>query len=290
MGGKRTPFDFRLRRNDGSAIWVSISCGPVCDSAGAVVGLLGLFSDISERKRTEENERQLAHMQRLSSLGALVAAMAHELRQPLTSIMANAQAAQSLLNCADMPISELRQIMGDILENDKRASAIISRTVDFVTKRELRIEPLDLNSLVALALQVVGGETRRRRIHVDAELANGLPPVLADRVRVQQILVNLMLNAVEAMANTPETEHHLTIRTRANDAGEIEIAVIDQGSGIPAADFPRVFEPFFSTKTDGIGLGLSISQSIVALHRGRIWAENMATQGAAFYFTLPIAK
>ena len=222
MAGKRTPFDFRLRRNDGSAIWVSISCGPVCDSSGDIVGLLGLFSDISERKRAEENERQIAHMQRLSSLGELVAAMAHELRQPLTTIMANAQAAGALLDCAGTPVSELRQIFGDILEADKRASATINRILEFVAKRELRTEPLDLNSLVSGSLQLVGGEIRRRRVQVRPELGNGLPLVRADRVRLQQILVNLVINAVDAMANTPEAARNLTIRTRANGAGEVE--------------------------------------------------------------------
>ena len=290
MGGKRTPFDFRLRRNDGSAIWVSISCGPVCDSSGVVVALLGLFSDISERKRAEESERQLAHMQRLSSLGALVAAMAHELRQPLAAIMANAETARNRLDSISTPLSELRQIIGDILEDDRRAGAIISRILDFVTKRERRIEPLDLNSLVAVALQFVGGETQRRRIQVHADLADGLPLVLADRVRLQQVVVNLAINAIDAMADTPESKRHLTIRTRANGAGEVVATVIDQGSGIAPADLPHLFEPFFSTKLDGMGLGLSISRSIIVSHEGRIWAENVSPQGAAFHFTLPIAK
>jgi signal transduction histidine kinase len=290
MGGKRMPFDFRLRRNDGSAIWVSISCGPVCDSSGVVVGLLGLFSDISERKRAEENERQLAHLQRLSSLGELAAAIAHELRQPLTAIMTNAEAARRRLNSPNPPFSELREIIGDILEDDKRASEVISRIREFMTKREPRIEKLDLNSAVAVALQLVGGETRRRRIQVHAELDDRLPLVLADRVQLQQVVINLVINAVDAMANTPESARHLTIRTRANDAGEVEVAVIDQGSGIAPANLPRLFESFFSTKGDGMGLGLSISRSIIARHRGRIWAENIATRGAAFYFTLPIAE
>ncbi|HYM17389.1 MAG TPA: ATP-binding protein [Micropepsaceae bacterium] len=290
MGGKRTPFDFRLRRNDGSAIWVSISCGPVCDSSGVVVGLLGLFSDISERKRAEENDRQLAHLQRLSSLGELVAAIAHELRQPLAAIMMNAEAAQRRLNSANPPLSELCEIIGDIIEDDKHAGEVISRIREFIAKREPRIEPLDLNSVVAVALQLVGGETRRRRIQVHAELADGLPLVLADRVQLQQVLLNLAINAVDAMANTPESARHLTIRTRANGGGEVEAAVIDQGSGINPANLPHLFESFFSTKADGMGLGLSISRSIIALHRGRIWAENVATKGAAFYFTLPMAN
>jgi len=290
MGGKRTPFDFRLRRNDGSAIWVSISCGPVHDSSGVIVGLLGLFSDISERKRAEENETQLAHLQRLSALGELAAAMAHELRQPLAAIMMNAEAAQSRLNSANPSLSELREIIGEIFEDDKRASEIISRIRDFVSKREPRIEPLDLNFAVAVALQTVGGETRRCGIQVHAELADGLPLVLADRVQLQQVLVNLTINAVDAMANTPESARHLTIRTRANGAGEVEAGVIDQGSGIAPANLSHLFEPFFSTKTDRMGLGLSISRTIISLHGGRIWAENAATRGAAFYFTLPVAK
>jgi PAS domain S-box-containing protein len=290
MGGKRTPFDFRLRRNDGSAVWVSISCGPVCDTSGAVVGLLGLFSDISERKRAEENDRQLARLQRLASLGELGAAIAHELRQPLAAIMTNVEVARRLLGSANPPLEELRDIVFDINEANKRASEVIGRIRDFMSKSESRLQPLDLNSLVAIVLQLAQGETQRRRIQVHAELARGLPLVAGDRVQLQQVLLNLIINAVDAMTNTPGSERHLTIRTRTKGAGEVEAAVIDSGSGITAANLPRLFGSFFSTKAEGMGLGLWISRSIIALHGGRIWAENNEAGGSTFFFTLPVVE
>src|SRR6185369_13749711 len=184
---------------------------------------------------------------------------------------------------ANPPLEELRDIVFDINESNKRASEVIGRIRDFMSKSESRLRPLDLNSLVAIVLQLAQGETQRRRIQVHAELARGLPLVAGDRVQLQQVLLNLIINAVDAMTNTPGSERHLTIRTRTKGAGEVEAAVIDSGSGITAANLPRLFGSFFSTKAEGMGLGLWISRSIIALHGGRIWAENNEAGGSTFF-------
>jgi signal transduction histidine kinase len=152
------------------------------------------------------------------------------------------------------------------------------------------MQPLDLNSAVAVALQLIGGDATRRRVQLRTELAEDLPPVLGDRVQLQQVLINLVVNAMDAMANAPEATRCVTVRTKLNGGGYVEAAVMDHGPGIAPDKLPHLFESFFTTKTEGMGLGLAISRSIVEAHRGGIWAENISGGGAAFRFSVPVAE
>jgi PAS domain S-box-containing protein len=288
----RRPFEmeYRLRRYDGEYRWVLDRGRPRFDSNGEFMGYVGSAVDIADRKRVEENDRHLAHLQRVAALGELAAAISHELKQPLTAILMNAEAARRRISSANPSLDELGDILSDIVDDDKHARDIINGIREFMTKREARMQPLDLNSAVRFVLQLVSGDATRRRVQVHAELADGLAQVLGDRVQLQQVVINLAVNGMDAMANTPERARHLTIRTRPSGSDQVELVVMDRGGGIAPDDLPRLFDSFFTTKSEGMGLGLSIARSIIASHRGRIWAENNPSGGAAFHFTLPAAQ
>jgi signal transduction histidine kinase len=257
---------------------------------GEFKGYIGYAVDISDRKQKEDNERIVAHLQRLAALGELAAAMAHELRQPLAASITNAEVAQSLLSAGNPPLEELRDIISEIFGANRRAAEVISRIRDLTIKGEPRIEPLDLNSAVSDAVRLIASEASRRRIRLHVEFADGLPLVLGDGVQLQQVLINLAMNGMDAMTNTPEQARHLTIETRQNGSGYVEVIVVDRGTGIAPDTLPHLFESFFTTKEGGLGLGLTISRSIIDRHRGRIWAENYPGGGAAFHFIVPVTK
>jgi len=222
-------------------------------------------------------------------MGELAAAIAHELCQPLATIMSNAQAAQCLMDSINPPLAELREIISDIFRADKYAGDVINRIRDFTSKSKGRIQPLDLNSVVADALHLIAGEARRRAVRVRTELAQRLPIVSGDRTQLQQVLVNLAINGMQAMANTPRSSCCLTVRTQSGPDGQVELAVEDCGGGITPDHLPHLFETFFTTQEEGMGLGLSIARSIVESHHGRMWAENNSSRGATFHIALPAA-
>jgi two-component system sensor histidine kinase DctS len=183
----------------------------------------------------------------------------------------------------------LRDILIDICAGGERAADVIGRIREFILKREPRVEAFDFNLAATSAVKLIALEARRRDIRIDTEFAYRLPPVFGDRMQVEQVIINLVINGMDAMANTPEPLRHLTIRTKAHDIHSVEASIIDRGTGIPPDVLTRIFDSFFTTKPEGTGLGLSISQSIVVAHHGCIWAENRAGGGAAFHFTLPTA-
>lgn len=257
---------------------------------GEFMGYVGSAVDITDQKQAHESSLRFAHLQRLAAIGELTAAMAHELRQPLAAIMSNAEAARRLLDSANPPLEALREIISDICTDDMHASEVISRIRDFTLKRDVQFQPLDFNSVVAETLHMVASDALRRCVHVRAELAPELPLVFGDRTQLQQVLINLVANGMDAMANSPEWGRHLVIQTRHNGGDHVEIAVTDCGSGIAPDNLPHLFESFFTTKGEGVGLGLFLARSIVESHRGRIWAENNPANGAIFYFTIPVAQ
>lgn len=216
--------------------------------------------------------------------------MAHELNQPLGAILANAEAADLFLNQNPPALDELRAILVDIRKDDERASEVIRRMRALLRKHEPERLPLEINSVVEDVLQVVSGDAALRKVAISADLAPGLPKILGDRVHLQQVFLNLMLNGMDAMAAEPRERRRLSIRTRPGADGLVEVAVIDSGHGIAPDKLPRVFEPFFSTKPNGMGMGLSISRTIIEAHHGRIWGENTAAGGATFRVTLPVVK
>jgi two-component system, LuxR family, sensor kinase FixL len=254
------------------------------------MGYVGTAVDITDKKRAAESSSRVEHLQRLAVMGELAATIVHELTQPLTAISANVDAAASLLNSPNPTLNELAEIISDISADGARAREVISRIRNFVLKRETLREPLDLNSLIANTLDLLAGDARRRDIQVRAELPPGIPLVIGDRTQLQQVLINLALNAMEAMANTPRAARYLTVQTRPCGNDHVEVAVIDCGDGVAVDQLPNLFEPFFTTKLEGMGLGLFLARSIVDSHRGRIWAENNPRGGATFRFTVLLAQ
>jgi PAS domain S-box-containing protein len=288
----RRPFEveYRLRRHDGEFRWI-IHKGALRHGAdGEFLGYICSAIDITDRKQAEEGVRMLSHAQRLVVMGELTAVIAHEVRQPLSAILSNADAAAVLLRSPTPPLAEIKEIISDIRADDLRANEIVSHIREFLRTQPTPGQPIDVNATVADALHFIAGDARRRRVHIRADFQDGLPAVFADRMQVQQVLMNLLVNALDAMDETPDSLRRLTVKTDASGADEVEISIADRGSGIPAEELRRLFEPFFTTKKDGMGLGLSIARSIVAAHHGRIWADNNPDGGATFHVTLPVAR
>lgn len=289
----RQPFEmeYRLRRHDGEYRWVFDAGAPRTAPNGEFLGYIGSCLDITDRKDAEESNRALAHVQRLAIIGELTAAIAHELKQPLSAIMSNADAAGTLLDTANPPLAEIREIVSDIRRADLRADQVLNHLRDFLRKREVLMQPLDLNDTIAEVLPLVLGDARKRQVQIRTEFASDLPHVFGNQTQLQQVLINLVVNGMDAMANTPEAKRRLVVRTsRPNGDARVEVAVTDHGSGIPSGSMQHLFQSFFTTRAEGMGLGLSIARSIVESHGGRIWADNNPEGGATFHFTVQTAS
>ncbi len=247
-------------------------------------------SDVTARKRAEmevqEQQQQLAHLARAAILGEFSGAIAHEIRQPLTAMLANAEAAVSLSSAENIDREALQEALGDIIGDNLRAAQIIQRVQSMLRKAEHPRAKLQLSDLVRDSLVLTRGDLMRHHVSVRLSLSENLPPVIADRVQIQQVMLNLFANACDSMACVPEHERTLTIVTRAHPPAHVELSVIDSGIGIDALQMEHIFEPFVTNKPHGLGLGLSICRTIVAAHGGQLWAENLA-RGAAFHLTLP---
>ena len=244
-----------------------------------------------ERERVAVEMRQLreelAHSSRVSTLGQLAASVAHELNQPLGAILANAEAAELFLQQDPPALGDLRAILADIRKDDERAGEVIRRMRGLLRKRELERQPLEINSLVEDVLQLVSGDATLRGVSLTADLGPFLPKVAGDRVHLQQVLLNLIINGMDAMAGQPQERRRISVQTRSGADAHVGLAVIDSGSGVEPDKLPRLFEPFYTTKPTGMGMGLSIARTIIEAHGGRIWAENCAEGGAVFRIELP---
>jgi len=290
------PFEteYRLPLPDGSSRWLSARGRATRDATGGSTQLMGVVVDISRRKQAElESEKQrqeLTHLTRVGVLGELSGALAHELGQPLATIFSNAQAAQRFLAQEPVDLREIREILDDILTEDRRASEVIRRLRAMLKKGQAQLQPLDLNDVATEVLAIARGDLMGRSVSVTTQLAPDLPAVRGDRIQLQQVLLNLVLNACEAMSDNDPAERHLTIVTARNGHATAQISVIDRGKGIPVDMLERLFEPFVTTKALGLGLGLSISRSIITAHGGRLWATNNPDLGASFFVALPAAR
>ncbi len=246
--------------------------------------------DITDRKRadaeTQALKDQLAHVSRVATMGELAASIAHEVNQPLCAIVSNAQTAQRLLTRNAPDVEELRETLQDIIEDGRRASEVIARIRSFLQKDQFKASSVDVNGLIRDVVALTRRETTKRGTLVTLDLADRLPPVLGDPVQLQQVVLNLMTNALEAMDGVERPLRKLLIRS-SNGPGEIAVAVADHGIGFHGADEGRLFEAFFTTKPHGLGMGLAICRSIIQAHGGRLWAAPNTGKGATFHFTLP---
>jgi PAS domain S-box-containing protein len=285
MGAGR---DLYGRRKNGSEFPVEVGLNPILSSEGKAI--LASIIDITARRQLEEETAQqrgqLAHLSRVTMLGELSGALAHELHQPLTAILANAQTALRVLAQNPPDVNEVRNILTDIAEDDKRASEVIRGLRALLRKGEVQYLPLDLNEVALTVLRLIRSDLSSRGVAVTTDLAAGLPLVEGDRVQLQQVLLNLVMNGCEAMDGIP-TDRRLTVQTREALEDGVEVSVVDCGSGIPQENLEGIFEPFVSTKAEGMGLGLAVCRTIVAAHNGRLWAINNAHRGATVRFTLP---
>ena len=283
--------EYRIVLPDGALKYIESVRRPVLDKIGNVVEVVGTSLDVTELKRSQEErerlrklEADIAHVNRVSMLGELAASLAHEIKQPLAAIILNAKACQHWIDQNPSNTVQARASTKRIEQDGNRAIEVIERVRSLYKKDAPdRREPVDLSQLVQEMIMLLRGEATRNSVAVRLELADGLPKVMADPVQLQQVFINLVLNAIEAMR---DRGGELTIGSQLAD-GEVTISVADTGVGLPAENRERIFDPFFTTKPQGTAMGLALTRSIVESHGGRIWAVANAGPGATFHFALP---
>lgn len=295
--------EFHNHKKNGDLYWEWAIISPLLDSSGRVTHFVGLKQDITESKRAErENEQQrnqMTHLSRIATMSELSSSLAHELTQPLAIILTNAQAAQRFLAQQPPDIAEARDILTDIVSEDQRAGEVIRRLRSLLKQGQCNLLPLDVNEAVRAVLQLTRSDLIWQSVTVHSSLADSLPLASGDHIQVQQVLLNLILNACDAMADNPRENRHVTLAT-ARHNGSVRVSISDTGCGLPP-DAERIFDPFYTTKKQGLGLGLSICNSIVRAHKGRLWGESRTEPevqngaakmcvGAIFHLELPTAE
>lgn len=282
-GVNRFTVDYRYIHPTQGEIWIHhLSRVLERDTAGQAIQVLGVIQDITESKRLEVDAQQirqeLMHVTRVTTMGELTTSLAHEINQPLTAILANAQAGRRLIDSEHPDLAEIREILLSIAADDHRAGEIIRRMRNLIKKEEIELQPLDLNELIKEMEKLIHTDALIKGVRITKELSADLPPVQGDRVQLQQVLLNLIVNAFDAMQSGTGARE-LTLCTRWSAADGVVVAVRDSGVGIPPERIPVLFTPFFTSKSGGLGMGLPICRSILAANGGHIWAENNADQG-----------
>jgi PAS domain S-box-containing protein len=283
----------RVVRKEGAIGWITAKVCAYRDANGILLRVVGYVIDDSQRKRAEaeslNQQQQITHLTRVAMLGELSTAIAHELQQPLTAILCNAQAAQVLAAKANFNAQDLREILADIVSEDKHAGQIIQRLRSLLMRGEVHLLHVEIVDLLRNVLALCRGTLKERCVQIDLRIDAGIPGVLGDRVELQQVLLNLILNASDSMSDNAPTDRRIGIAiTPDSEHDAVRISVVDCGKGIEEDQLERVFEPFFTTKAGGLGLGLAVCKSIILAHKGRLWATNNSDGGAAFHFTLPV--
>jgi two-component system, LuxR family, sensor kinase FixL len=288
--------EFRVVRPDGQMRWIASRGHVEFNGGGNPILARGVSLDITERKQAEQEthllRQEIAHVGRISMMGQLASALAHEINQPLGAILRNAEAAELFLQHASPDFVEIRAILADIRKDDQRAGAVIDRMRGLLKRNNLDTRAIEVHELVADVVALVRADAVARRSKLNVDVPGDLPPVRGDRVHLQQVLLNLLLNGLDALNGAIGRDRLVTLTARLNGRQTIEIAVSDTGHGIPVDKLQQVFDPFFTTKPNGMGMGLPISRTIIEAHGGTLWAENHNGNGggAVFRFTLPIAE
>lgn len=280
--------DLFAHRKDGTELLIEVGLNTL--RFENEVALLAVIVDRSERLELYRNQQELAHVTRVSTMGELAASLAHELNQPLTAILSNAQAAQRFMATAPVELSEVREILRDIVQDNKRASEVIRRIRGLVKKGDREISSIDTAVVIREVVVLLHSDAIVRGVRVSLNIDANLPTVRGDKVQLQQVMLNLLLNAFDAIDGGPPGDRAVIVFITLEDPKTVRVAVRDRGPGLSSDLLAMVFKPFFTSKSEGLGLGLSISRSIIEMHGGRLWAENNPDRGATFYFTLPVAE
>jgi PAS domain S-box-containing protein len=285
------PIEFRISMPNGQTRWMVARAAPRIEDS-EIIGTTGVFSDITAQKAAEAEaylqRRELAHLMRVSQVGELSSGLAHEITQPLTAILANAQAARLMLEGKNPDLDDLAEVLDDIIEEDNRAGEVIGRIRTLLKNGKDKLEAVNLNDLVNLTLRLLHSEMISHRIKVNVVLADDIQAVSGDAVQLQQVLLNLVTNAIDSVNQMSTLRRVVTMRTRMASPDTMEVSVEDRGTGVGPADLDRLFEPFFTTKERGLGLGLSICSTIIKRHGGELSLDNNSDGGATARFVLPV--
>jgi PAS domain S-box-containing protein len=293
-GHEKCNCQFRIRAKDGSTRWIDHVCQPVYDEQGNYSGARASNRDITELKRAEQKAREyrdvLEIVDRRATLEQLAGAIAHELNQPLTGILGSAQAGEMLLKRGDGNRTEIEEILTDIIADTKRSGDIIRSLRELFEKQETEFKRLGVNPIVEETIRLLNSELVIHDLNIQLDLFDTLPDVMGNKIQLQQVLINLIINAKEAMQNVAKADRSISIITERGNEGEVQVHVEDTGKGIDQERLKGIFDPLTTFKPGGLGMGLSISHSIVNAHGGRIWAENRSAGGARISFRLPAVE
>jgi C4-dicarboxylate-specific signal transduction histidine kinase len=290
-------FVFSAASGIGSAVYVKTSGKPFFDADGNFLGYRGTGTDITATIRADHAEEglrkaqtELAHITRVTTLGELTASIAHETNQPLAAVVANAEAALRWLDRETPDLDGVRRSVKWIIEDGHRATEVVRRVKALAKKTDIEKAPLDINEAIREVIALLQRELTSHRVSLQTELAPALPMILGDRVQLQQVIINLVMNGIEAMQTVTDRPHELLIRSRQAETNQMLVSVTDCGVGISAENADRLFNAFFTTKSSGLGMGLSICRSIVEAHGGRLSASANEGAGATFQFVLPLQE
>jgi C4-dicarboxylate-specific signal transduction histidine kinase len=286
--------ELRVVRHDREVRWISTKAHVFRDRRGAIRRMSGCVMEDSNHNRAaaelKKLQQKLTHLTRVALLGELSGALAHELQQPLTAILCNTQAAQLMIAREPLDLHELREILQEIVSDDRRAGQVIHSLRALLLRGETKFQRVDIAKMVGDVMTLARGALMERNVQVNLRIDEDVPAVNGDPIELQQVLLNLVLNACESLKDNPTRDRRVEVVAALDDEpGAVRISVLDCGRGIDSDQLERVFDPFFTTKDSGLGLGLAICHSISVAHGGRLWATNRADRGAAFHFTLPAA-